>query len=121
STVNTSRDSSAAWDRPLWPEASVYSRRVRGAAQRLWLGPRTRRRRLVRRERARHAVVDVRERRKEAVRLGVFLREPGVRVPAARHQTPRPRAGRTERALPLRIGAGGFSGSLRGVHAPRRG
>src|SRR6266536_3956163 len=101
--------------------APVDSRRARGAARRLWLRPRTRRRRLVRRERPGRPVVDGGERRKEAVRLGVRLREPGVLVPAARHQTPRPGAGRAERPLPLRVGAGGVPRAVRGVQAARRG
>ena len=60
-----------------------------------------RRRRLVRRERARRRAADVGERREAAVRLGVRLRGPEARVPAARHPPPRPGAGRAERPLPL--------------------
>ena len=71
---------------------------------------------MVRRERARRRVVDFGD-----VRLGVRVREPGVQVPAARHQPQRPGAGRAELPLPLRVAAGGVPRAVRGVQAARRG
>ena len=99
----------------------IGSQRARGATHRLRLRPCTRRRGLVRRQRAGRTVVDGGERREEAARFGLPLRKREGVVSAVRHQAPRSGAGPAERALPLRESTGGVPRALRGVQAARRG
>ena len=99
---------------PLCAARAVESRRGRGEARGLRLRPLARFGRLVRCKRAGCDVWLTSENGSLRPSGSESSFEPAGRVPADRHQAPRPAAGPAERPLPLRESAGGLPRAVRG-------
>jgi hypothetical protein len=110
-TAPITSDDPARIPQPKAAATAIASRGARGA----------RNRRLVRRQRSGRRVADVGERRADAVRRGLLVREGGEPVCTARHPAPCPSPGRAERPLPHGVAAEGISRAVGGVQIARRG